>query len=62
VYQSLYAWLIEVSYVTRRLSRLLARHDGGWRDGSESVDNDFASDGLNRVDNDGHRSGVELFE
>jgi len=62
VHQGLYAGLVEVSHVTRCLSRLLARHDGGGRNSSESVDDDFTSHGLNRVDNDSHRSRVELLE
>jgi len=62
VYQGLYARLVEVTHVARRLSRLLTRHDGGRRNSSESVDDDFTSHGLDRVDNDSHRSRVELLE
>jgi hypothetical protein len=62
VHQSLYARLVEVSDVTRRLSGFLARHDGGWGNGTEGVDNDFPSNGLNRVDDDSHCSRIELLE
>lgn len=62
VNQRLYARLVQVSDVTRRLPRFLAGHDRRRGDGTEGVDDDFASDGLDGVDHYGYCSGVELFE
>lgn len=60
--QRLYARLVQVSDVTRRLSGFLAGHDRRRGDGTEGVDDDFASNGLDGVDHYGDCSGVELFE
>lgn len=60
--QRLYTRLVQMSDVTRRLPRFLAGHDRRRGDGTEGVDDDFASDGLNGVDHYGDCSRVELFE
>lgn len=60
--QRLYTRLVQMSNVTRRLSGFLAGHDRRRGDGAEGVDDDFASDGLDRVDHYGYCSRVELFE
>jgi hypothetical protein len=62
VNQRLYARLVQMSDVTRRLPRFLAGHDRRRGDGTEGVDDDFTSDGLDGVDHYGDCSGVELFE
>jgi len=62
MYQCLYTRLVQVADVARRLSRFLSRHDTGWGDGPESVDDDFSTDGLDGIDDDGYSSRVELFE
>lgn len=60
--QSLDTRLVEVTQITGRLSTLLTLDEGLGVDRSESVNDDFSTDRLNRVDNYGHTSGVELFE
>jgi hypothetical protein len=60
--QSLDTGLVQVSNVARRLSRLLAGEKRVWVYGSESVDNDLSSDGLNGVDDHGHSSWMERFK
>jgi hypothetical protein len=60
--QRLYARLVQMSDVARRLPRFLAGHDRRRGDGTEGVDDDFASDGLDGVDHYGYCSRVELFE
>jgi hypothetical protein len=62
MYQSLDGRLVQVSQVARCLSALLAGHKGVWVDRSERVNNDLASHGLDRVDDDGHGSRVELLK
>ena len=45
-----------------RLSGFLAEHERLWVYEAESVDDDFAFDGLDWVDDDGYGARVELFE
>lgn len=51
-----------MSDVGRRLTGFLAENDGVWVDESEGVDDHFAFDGLNGVNDYGDGAGVELFE
>lgn len=60
--QRLYTRLVQVSQITRRLTRLLPRHHVLRVDAPESVNDDFAADGLDGVDDYCHCAGVELFE
>jgi hypothetical protein len=60
--QRLYARLVQMSDVTRRLPRFLAGHDRRRGDGTEGIDDDFTSDRLDGVDHYGDCSRVELFE
>lgn len=62
MYQRLNTRLVQVSNIRRRLSRFLARHDRMRVDRSEGVDDDFATDGLDWVDDDGDGTGVQLFK
>ena len=62
MYQSLNTWLVQMSNIARRLSRLLSAHDGVRIDRPECVDDDFSPDRLNRVDDDGNGTRVQLFE
>lgn len=58
VNKSLNGGLVQMSDVTRRLPRLLTGHEGLRVDRSESVNDDFTTDRLDRVDDDGDCSGV----
>lgn len=60
--QRLYTRLVQVSQIARRLTRLLPRHHVLRVDASERVNDDFAADGLDGVDDYCHCAGVELFE
>ena len=44
------------------LAGFLAEHEGLWIDEAEGVDDDFAFDGLDGVDDDGDGAGGELLE
>jgi len=54
--------LVQVTDVARCLTGLLAGHEGLGIDRPESVNNDFSSDGLDRVDNDSDGTWVKLLE
>ncbi len=54
--------LIQMSNVRSGLSSFLSSHDLMRIDGSECVDDDFTTNGLDGVDDDGYGAGVELFE
>ncbi len=54
--------LVQVAQIRRRLPRLMAHHERLRVDQPEGVDDHFALDGLDRVDDDGHRACVELLE
>lgn len=56
------ARLLQVSDVARALPRFDAHHDLLRADGSERVDDDFALDGLDRVNDDGDGARVQLLE
>ena len=60
--EGLDAGLVYVADVARRLARLLAGEHGVRVDEAEGVDDDFALDGLDGVDDDGDGAGVELLE
>lgn len=62
MYESLDRGLVQMTNVTCRLPGFLTSHDGLRVDGSESVNDDFASYRLNWVDHDGDCSRVELLE
>ena len=53
---------IEVTEVGGGLAGFLAQHEGLRVDEAEGVDDDFAFDGLDGVDDDGDGAGGELFE
>lgn len=54
--------LVEVSDVRCRLSRLSSCHCSGRLDQAESINDDFALDGLDGVDDDGYCSRSEFFK
>jgi len=54
--------LVDVPDVGRRLARFLTEDDGVGIDEPECVNDDFAFDGLDGVDDDGDGAWVELFE
>lgn len=56
------ARLAQVTDVARALPRFESHHDALRADGAESINHDLALDGLNWIDDDGHRTGVELFK
>lgn len=60
--QGLDAGFVEVANVGGGLAGFLAEHEGLRVDEAEGVDDDFAFDGLDRVDDDGYCAGRELFE
>ena len=62
VNQTLNARFVDMSDIGRRLARFLAEDDRVGVDQSECVDDDFAFDGLDGVDDDGDGAGVELLE
>ncbi|EHL02309.1 hypothetical protein M7I_1652 [Glarea lozoyensis 74030] len=51
-----------MSQIRSTLTRLLAEHKRLWVNETESIDNNFALDGLDRVDNDcnGSRSSIQI--
>lgn len=55
--QRLDARLVQVAQIRGGLARLLAHHDGGGGDEPEGIDDDFALDGLDGVDDDGDGAG-----
>lgn len=56
--ESLDRGLVQVAQVAGALTRLLAHHQELRVDQSERIDDDFALDGLNRVDDDSDGSRV----
>lgn len=54
--------LVDVSNVRRRLSGLLAHDDCVGIDEAESIDDDFALDGLDRINDDGYGTRLERLE
>jgi hypothetical protein len=62
VNQSLDTWFIQMTNVTCRLTRFLTGHEGLRVDRSESVNDDFTTDGLDGVDDYCYCSRVELLE
>ena len=60
--QGLDTGCVEVAEVGGGLSRFLPEHEGLRVDEAEGVDDDFAFDGLDGVDDDGDGAGGELFE
>ena len=53
---------VEVAQVGGGLARLLPEHEGLWVDEAEGIDDDFAFDGLDGVDDNGDGARRELFE
>lgn len=62
VYQGLDGGLIEVAEVRGCLAGFLAEHEGLRVDEAERIDDDFALNGLDGVDDDGDGTGGEVFE
>jgi hypothetical protein len=60
--QSLDRGLVEMAKVRRRLAGFLTHHESLGIDESESVDDDFALDGLDGVDDDGDGAWGQLLE
>jgi hypothetical protein len=60
--EALDAGLVDVPDVGRCLAGFLAEDDAVGVDEPERVDDDFALDGLDRVDDDGDRARVEAFK
>lgn len=54
--------LVEVAQVAGALSGFLTQHQKLRVDETESVDDDLALDGLDRVNDDGDCTGVQLLE
>lgn len=54
--------LVEVANVGRGLAGLVAHHEGLRVDEAEGIDDDFALDRLDGVDDDGDGAGGELLE
>lgn len=55
-------WLVEVTDVGGCLAGLVAHHEGLRVDEAEGIDDDFALDRLDGVDDDGDGAGCELLE
>jgi hypothetical protein len=51
-----------MTQVAGALAGLLAHHQELWVDESEGIDDDFALDRLDRVNDDGDGAGVQLLE
>lgn len=62
MYEGLYTRFIQMPQVGRGLPGFLAQHEGLRVDEAEGVDDDFALDGLDGVDDDGDGARGELFE
>lgn len=60
--QSLDTRFIEMAQITSCLSRLLSLDKGLGVDRSESVNDDFTTDGLNRIHDYSYTSRIELFK
>jgi hypothetical protein len=60
--QSLNRRLVEVTQIRSRLTRLLSHYQRLWGDKTECVDDDFALDGLYRVNDDGYGARSKLLE
>ena len=55
-------WFVQMPEIRGRLPRLLAQHECLRVDEAEGVDDDFALDGLDGVDDDGDGARGQLFE
>lgn len=62
VYQGLDRWLVQVAHVGSGLAGFLAEHEGLGVYEAEGIDDDFALDGLDRVDDHSDRAWGELLE
>ena len=60
--QCLYGRLVQMTEVRSCLSGLMAHHQRGRSDEAESIYDDLALDGLNRINDDGDSSRRKLFE
>lgn len=60
--QSLNRGLVQVTQVGGCLARLLAHDNSLWLDKAESINDNLALHGLDRIHDDSHRTGSELFE
>lgn len=60
--QGLDRGLIQVTDVGRGLAGLLTQHEGLWVDEAESINDDLALDGLNRIDDNGDGARSELLK
>ena len=56
MYKSLNRWLLKMTKIRRRLSRLLTEHHHVRVDQTESIDNNFAFDALDGVNDHGNGS------
>jgi len=54
--------LVQVTQVRSALTWFLPKHKRLWVDESEGIDDNFALDGLDGVNNDGNSSRSQLFE
>ena len=62
MYQSLYTRLVQMPNIARCLTGFLTSHDGVRVDRSERINDDFTTNRLDRINDDGDGTGVELFE
>lgn len=62
VNQSLDRRLVQVTNIASRLPRFLASDKRLRVDTSESIDDDFTTDRLDRINDDGHCARVQLLE
>lgn len=53
---------VEMSQIGCTLARFLAEHERLWVDETESINDDFALNGLNRINNNGNSSRGQLLE
>ena len=60
--QRLDGWFVEMTEIGGCLSRFLAHHECLRVYEAEGIDDDFAFDGLDGIDDDGDGAGGELFE
>lgn len=60
--EGLNGWFVEMTKIGSCLSRFLTHHECLRVYEAEGIDDDFAFDGLNGVDDDGDGAGSELFE
>ena len=62
VYQRLDRGFVEMAEIGGGLAGFLSEHKGLWVDQSEGVDDHLALDRLDRINDDGYRTGRQLLE